>query len=194
MAQLAEVFEIESERHEPEQWRQIHLFKMGDFWRAYEWSAWIIATVTYNEAVRMATKDRRPLHVTRMQRTDIDETYSFVGFPIKSMEKYIPERENFESQSDKHVIITIPLPPPTDESALTEERLTSDMEEWKESIPITDKKQKKDKVPQTPSVQPATQPTGGIISQIIAYPLSERTAIDNIQFIQSLKQQIVSVL
>lgn len=191
MAQLAEVFEIESARHAPEQWRQIHLFKMGDFWRAYEWSAWLIATVTYNEEVRMATKDCRPLHVTRMQRTDIDETYCFVGFPIKSVEKYIPQRDNFESVSDKHMIITIP-PLSIDDSELTEERLTPAMEEWKVSIAISEKKQKK--VPQIQSEQHTTHPTVGIISQIIAYPLSERTAIDNIQFIQSLKQQIVSVL
>ena len=191
MAQLAEVFEIESARHAPEQWRQIHLFKMGDFWRAYEWSAWLIATVTYNEEVRMATKDRRPLHVTRMQRTDIYETYCFVGFPVKSVEKYIPQRENFESVSDKHVIITIP-PLSIDDGELTEERLASAMEEWKASIAVSEKKQKK--APQIPSEQHTTPPTGGIISQIIAYPLSERTAIDNIQFIQSLKQQIVSVL
>ena len=150
MAQLAEVFEIESARHAPEQWRQIHLFKMGDFWRAYEWSAWLIATVPYNEEVRMMTKDRRPLHVTRMQRTDIDETYCFVGFPVKSVEKYIPQRENFESVSDKHVIITIP-PLSIDDSELTEERLASAMEEWKASIAVSEKKQKK--APQIPSEQ-----------------------------------------
>ena len=36
--------------------------------------------------------------------------------------------------------------------------------------------------------------SGGILSQIMAYPLSERTAIENIQFIQSLKQQLATIL
>ena len=194
MAQLAEVFEIEIERNEPEQWSQIHLFKMGDFWRAYDWSAWLICTITYNDTVRMATKDRRPLHVTRMQRSDIDDTYCFVGFPVKSVEKYIPQRLEFESVTEKHIIITIALPQPTDGSLITKERLESAIREWKESIEITEKKPKKDKAIQPAASQPTTPHTGGILSQIMAYPLSERTAIDNIQFIQSLKQQLVSIL
>lgn len=59
MAVLTDVFTTESDRQESEKWNKIHLFKMGDFWRAYEWSAWLIAAITYNEQVRMATKDRR---------------------------------------------------------------------------------------------------------------------------------------
>ena len=197
MAQLAEVFQIESDRHEPEKWSQIHLFKMGDFWRAYEWSAWLIAVITYNEDVRMATKDRKPIHVTRMNRTDIDDTYCFVGFPVKSVEKYIPQRENFESVSDKHVVITVTLPQPTDGSELTANLILEAIKSWKESIEIKETR-KKDKPDEAPRMTPETKvqhPTGGgILSQIMSYPLSERTAIENIQFIQSLKQQLSAIL
>lgn len=148
MAKLEEIFEIESERHEPEKWRQIHLFKMGDFWRAYEWSAWLIAVITFNDTVRMATKDRKPIHVTRMARTDTEGSYCFVGFPVRSVEKYIPERENFESVTDKHVVITITLPQPTDGSELSEERFQDAINQWKETIDITERK-KKEKPEQT---------------------------------------------
>lgn len=69
---------------------------MGDFWRAYEWSAWLISVISYNDNVRMTTKDRKPIHVTRMRRTDIDNaTYCFVGFPVKSV-------ENIESVDGGH--------------------------------------------------------------------------------------------
>lgn len=34
MAKLEDVFTIENDRNEPDKWSQIHLFKMGDFWRA----------------------------------------------------------------------------------------------------------------------------------------------------------------
>ncbi len=196
MAKLEEIFEIESDRHEPEKWRQIHLFKMGDFWRAYEWSAWLIAVITFNDAVRMATKDRKPIHVTRMNRTDIDGSYCFVGFPVRSVEKYIPERDNFESITDKHVVITITLPQPTDGSELSEERFQNAINQWKESTDITERK-KKGKPEQEGDVSqqsPQLLQGGGVLSQIMAYPLSERTAIENIQFIQSLKQQLSSIL
>ncbi len=121
MASLTEVFAIESDRATSDKWNKIHLFKMGDFWRAYEWSAWLVSVITFNDEVRMATKDRKPLHVTRMERTDIEGTYCFVGFPVRSLEKFIPTRENFESIDDKHVVVTITLPQPTDGSELSED-------------------------------------------------------------------------
>ena len=194
MASLADVFQIENDRLKPEKWNKIHLFKMGDFWRAYEWSAWLIAVITYNDKVRMATRDRRPLQVTRMERTDVEGTYCFVGFPLKSIEKYIPTRDSFESsdENDKHVVVTITLPQPADGSEVSYERLSEAFNKWKEGIEIKQKKEKKEK--QVPAAQPTTQTSGGILSQIMAYPLSERTAMENIQFIQSLKQQISAIL
>lgn len=194
MASLADVFKIESDRQEPEKWNKIHLFKIGDFWRSYEWSAWLIAVITYNDKVRMATRDRRPLQVTRMERKDVEGTYCFVGFPLKSIEKYIPTRDIFESadENDKHVIVTITLPQPADGSEVSYERLAEAFNKWKEGIEIKPKKEKKEKP--VPAAQPTTQKSGGILSQIMAYPLSERTAMENIQFIQTLKNQISAIL
>ena len=195
MASLTEVFAIESDRATSDKWNKIHLFKMGDFWRAYEWSAWLISVITYNDAARQATKDRKPIYVTRMKRTDIEGTYCFVGFPVRSLEKYIPTRENFESIDDKHVVVTITLPQPTDGSELNEELLVTAVNQWREGIEL--KKKKKDKADSSAddSMAGNQHPTGnGILSQIMAYPLSERTAIENIQFIQSLKQQLATIL
>ena len=198
MASLTEVFAIESDRATSDKWNKIHLFKMGDFWRAYEWSAWLISVITYNDAARQATKDRKPLHVTRMERSDIEGTYCFVGFPVRSLEKYIPTRENFESIDDKHVVVTITLPQPTDGSELNEDLLVTAVNQWREGIEL--KKKKKDKTDSsaddaTGAMAGNQHPTGGgILSQIMAYPLSERTAIENIQFIQSLKQQLATIL
>ena len=196
MANLVEVFTQEWDRSNPAEWNKIHLYKMGDFWRAYEWSAWLISVVTYNEKVRMATKDRKPLHVTRMRRTDIDNaTYCFVGFPVKSVEKYIPERETFESVDDKHVVITIALPTPTDGSEVTFERLKEAVEKWKENYDIKVQKPKKEKPSAAPGPMAVARPTGaGILAQIMAYPLAERTAVENIAFISSLKNQITAIL
>lgn len=163
---------------------------MGDFWRAYEWSAWLIAVITYNDEVRMRTKDRKPLHVTRMRRTDIEGTYCFVGFPIKSVEKYIPQRNDFESVDDKHVYVTVTLPRPTDSTEVTFERLKSAVEQWKESVELTERKEKDKK----PASRLTAQAGTGLLSQIMAYPLTDRTALENIQFIASLKEQISAIL
>lgn len=190
MASLTEVFAIESDRHESDRWNKIHLFKIGDFWRAYEWSAWLIAAVTYNDQARMGTSDRKPLQVTRMNRTDTNGTYCFVGFPVRSVDKFIPTRDNFESVDDKHVVVTITLPQLSDGDN-TEEVMTEAFRRWKESIAM---KQQKEKKEQPAADAGSGMPSGGILSQIMAYPISERTAIENIQFIQSLKQQLATIL
>lgn len=52
MAKLEDVFIVEADRRESEKWSKIHLFKMGDFWRAYEWSAWLIAVITHSDVNR----------------------------------------------------------------------------------------------------------------------------------------------
>jgi hypothetical protein len=192
MASLAEVFEIECDRKEPEKWNKIHLFKMGDFWRAYEWSAWLIAVITYNDNVRMATKDRKPIHVSKLARTDVEDTYCFVGFPVKSLEKYIPTRDNFESVDDAHVVVTISIPQPTDGSEVSYERLADALNAWKDGIEMSKKKEKKKTAAVTE--QTLTPSSCGILSAIMAYPLSERTAMENMQFIQSLKKQISAIL
>ena len=131
-----------------------------------------------------------------MRRTDVeDATYCFVGFPVKSVEKYIPERENFESVDDKHVVITIALPTPTDGSEVTFERLKEAVEKWKENYDIKVQKPKKEKPSAAPEPMAVARPTGaGILAQIMAYPLAERTAVENIAFISSLKNQITAIL
>ena len=196
MANLEKVFKQEWDRENPAEWNKIHLYKMGDFWRAYEWSAWLISAVSFNDNVRMTTKDRKPIHVTRMRRTDVeDATYCFVGFPVKSVEKYIPKRETFESIDDKHVVITIALPTPTDGSEVTFERLKEAVEKWKENYEIKVQKPKKEKPSAAPGPMAVARPTGaGILAQIMSYPLAEHTAVDNIAFISSLKNQITAIL
>ena len=52
MAKLADILQQERERDTAEQWGIIHLYKTGSFYSAYEWSAWLIAVITFNDEVR----------------------------------------------------------------------------------------------------------------------------------------------
>ena len=65
MAKLADILPIERDRQDPEKWNVIHLFKTGTFYSAYEWSAWLTAVISFNDEVRMQTRERQPLAVTR---------------------------------------------------------------------------------------------------------------------------------
>ena len=64
MAKIADVLQTERNRQASTEWNKIHLFQMGDFYRAYEWSAWLISVITYNDKVRNQTRDRRQLFDT----------------------------------------------------------------------------------------------------------------------------------
>ena len=214
MAKLADILQQERDRDTAEQWGIIHLYKTGSFYSAYEWSAWLIAVITFNDEVRMATKDRKPIAVTRVPMKDSDETFCRVGFPLKSIEKYIPTRLDFNSEDDKHIVITVALPQPKDGTEVTYERLSEAVAKWKEAQPLKHPKDQKDSDPQEDTdrqpaqgkpkrtlmslIQDAQQKQspsqGGLIMQIMSYQLSQHTPADNYEFIQRLQQQIASIL
>lgn len=215
MAKLVDILQQEHERDNADQWGVIHLYKTGSFYSAYEWSAWLIAVITFNDEVRMRTKDRKPLAVTRIPMKDSDETFCRVGFPLKSIEKYIPTRLNYEAEDDKHIVITVTLPQPQDGSEVTYERLSEAVAKWKAEQPLKQPKDKKDSDPQADTdrqpaqgkpkrtlmslIQEAQQQQqapaqGGLIMQIMSYQLSQHTPAENYEFIQRLQQQIASIL
>ena len=183
MAKLADILFIERERNEKERWNEIHLFTTGGFYSAYEWSAWLTSVISYNDEVRKQSKDRMPLAVSRNPIASSEgDTFCRVGFPIKSVAKFIPTYTDFKILDDSHILITISLPTPTDGSEITYERLEKAFNEWKESQPShTD-------------TAIAVNVKGGIITQIMQYPLSDRTAMENFDFIKSLQQQIASII
>lgn len=215
MAKLADILQQERDRDTEDKWGLIHLYKTGSFYSAYEWSAWLIAVITFNDEVRMQTKDRKPIAVTRIPMKDSDETFCRVGFPLKSIEKYIPTRLNYEAEDDKHIVITVTLPQPQDGSEVTYERLSEAVAKWKAEQPLKQPKDKKDSDPQADTdrqpaqgkpkrtlmslIQEAQQQQqapaqGGLIMQIMSYQLSQHTPAENYEFIQRLQQQIASIL
>ena len=107
MANLADILQQERDRDTVDKWGIIHLYKTGSFYSAYEWSAWLIAVITFNDQVRMQTKDRKPIAVTHIPMANSDDTFCRVGFPLKSIEKYIPTRLNYEAEDDKHLVDAI---------------------------------------------------------------------------------------
>ena len=213
MAQLADILQQERDRDTADKLGLIHLYKTGSSYSAYEWSAWLIAVITFNDEVRMQTKDRKPIAVTRIPMANSDETFCRVGFPLKSIEKYIPTRLDFNTEDDKHIVITVALPEPQDGSEVTYDRLSEAVAKWKEAQPLKQPKDKKDSDPQEDTdrqpkqgktkrtllslIQDAQQQSpsqGGLIMQIMSYQLSQHTPAENYEFIQRLQQQIASIL
>ena len=215
MAKIIDILKTERDRQTTDAFNVVHMYKTGQFYTAYDWSAWIISVISYTDAVRNQTKDRHPLTVTRIKMATSDTTFCKVGFPFKSIEKFCPLRQDFEGVENDHITFRIPLPEPTDNSEITFERLRDAVDKWTESHEIKPPKRTKEEMEQIKAERKAgnsennisTQATtkdssaktantqgGGLIQQILAYQLADSTPMDNIAFIQRLKQQITAIL
>lgn len=189
MAKISEILEIEKNRSDVNTWNVIHLFKEGGFYRAYEWSAWLIVTVAYSDEVRKGTPDRKPLNVSRKKVKSGEGDFAFVGFPLKSLEKFIPYQTGFNPISDTQIDVSIELPATDTELSL--ETLTQAFEEWKQPIPISEDKPKKEGDDQ---VRASPRSLTGIMSQVLSYPLESKTPMENMAFISTLKQQLAALI
>jgi hypothetical protein len=216
MGKIIDILEAERKRPTAQDLDVVHMYKTGQFYTAYDWSAWIISVISYTDAVRMQTNDCRPLAVTRIKLATSDATFCKVGFPFKSIEKFCPNRQDFEGVENDHITFRIPLPQPQDGSEITFDRLREAVDKWTEGYEIKPPKKTEEEMKQikaqrkaekanagtttapvthAPTQQPVPQGMqGGLIQQILSYPLSERTPMENYAFIQQLKQQITSIL
>ena len=130
MAKIIDILTTERDRQTTDAFNVVHMYKTGQFYTAYDWSAWIISVISYTDAVRNQTKDRHPLTVTRIKMATSDTTFCKVGFPFKSIEKFCPLRQDFEGVENDHITFRIPLPEPTDNSEITFERLRDAVDKW----------------------------------------------------------------
>ena len=85
---LTPALEFEKLRKDPESWNKIFLHKDGKFFRAYEWSAWLIKAVACTEEYQQQRGDAKILQA--MLYTTKNSEYIITGFPLDSISKYIP--------------------------------------------------------------------------------------------------------
>ncbi len=96
---VQEIIKFERGRATSEQCRTIHLFAVGSFWRAYEWSAWLLSLCGMEK-------------LQFVLQSDGGESYFYVGFPRKdiSWAKYVPaEVERRDALSEDHVAVILHL-------------------------------------------------------------------------------------
>lgn len=189
MAKISEILDIEKDRNEQDKWNIIHLFKEGGFYRAYNWSAWLIVTFSYNDDARKETKDRKPLAVSRKKMKSTETDFVFVGFPLKSLDKFVPSNIGFTPITDTQIDVTIDLSYNDD---VTYESLEEEYETWKDSIKMSEEKQKYEETV-SDSVTITPRSISSIMSQVLFYPLESRTPIENMEFISMLKSQLASL-
>ena len=186
--QIIAAIEYDRLRKEPGMWNKVILHREGKFYRAYEWSAWIIKTVVCTEEFQKKRGDAKPLTCHRQKNKSGE--FSMLGFPVESISKFIPTHKGISALQDSpdDLCIEIDIPLNGDE---TYDQLQHRFESWKGTLPEASKNGKKG------DGDGIVQRRGGafkIIADIIAYPLERRIADENIEFISNLKQLAAELL
>lgn len=181
MAGIKDILDIERERSEPMDWLNIHLFQEGSFYRAYEVSAWLCHTHISQ------------FKVTHRHVKGIDQPIAFVGFPVTSFEKRLPEGAAVASVADKHIVLTLPAP----ETAMSVDDARNDFAVWKSRQHITESKDNGD-LEQTGRTAASTN--GGkrtlfsIAQEILSYPIENHSPIECMLFLSSVKNDLTYII
>jgi len=189
---LTPALAYEKLRQDAESQNKIILNKDGKWYHVYDWSAWLLKTAACTEEMQKERGDAKPLTVSRYNTKTGD--YIIAGFPLESVAKYIPEYEEIKEMEDGDLAVSIKLPDGL--RALTPEQMQASYDEWKDQQPI---KEGRKSVRQVVSGDPkpaalARSGVFGIISEVLSYPVEQKTPAENIEFISQMKQRIVALL
>ena len=179
-------------RHDAESQNKIILHKDGKFYHVYEWSAWLLKTLVCTEEMQQERGDAKPLQVNRFVTKSGE--YVLAGFPLESVTKYIPEYDNLQEMEGGDLCISVTLS--DDMQSMTTGQLHEMFEEWKQSQPVKEGRKPNREIHNGDSQAPTLAKSGvfGIMSEILSYPVEQKTPAENIDFISQMKRRIVALL
>jgi hypothetical protein len=179
-------------RQDAESQNKIILHKDGKFYHVYEWSAWLLKTLVCTEELQRERGDAKMLQVNRFVTKSGE--YVLAGFPLESVSKYIPEYDDLQEMEGGDLSITITLS--DDMQQLSTEQLVTMFEEWKQSQPVKEGRKSTRDIHAGSSQAPTLARSGvfAIISEVLSYPVEQKTPAENIEFISKMKQSIVALL
>jgi hypothetical protein len=179
-------------RQDAESQNKIILHKDGKFYHVYEWSAWLLKTLVCTEELQRERGDAKMLQVNRFVTKSGE--YVLAGFPLESVSKYIPEYDDLQEMEGGDLSITITLS--DDMQQLSTEQLLTMFEEWKQDQPIKEGRKSTREIHAGSSQAPTLARSGvfAIISEVLSYPVEQKTPAENIEFISKMKQSIVALL
>jgi hypothetical protein len=180
---IAEIIKLEGERQDPSQWNLIHLVKEGDFYRAHDWSAWLMSAFPIGEAIE------KPLKVIAKKLKDgyID---AFLGFPASSIGKYIPNNGSvdFRPVSDTQIDVAIEIPAEIGEVSF--DNLSRMKEDWITSLPLIEGKKQKREDREVQEQAPRIVRFSDILSRIVSLPIEDMSPKDAWETLRDLRRQV----
>lgn len=186
MSVTKEIIEMESARIgvDSEKRGEVHLWKEGTFLRAYDWSAWL------------ACRYLHEFKVNKRSFKGISEPVAYIGFPETSLVKWLPEGAEQLVEGEKHLVLRLPEVMLADTPEVMAEAYT----EWKDALPLTEAQPKergrngRDAGDNTRGV--VTPPTSltTIMQRILAWPIENRSLMDNTRFLSDIRRQLAALV
>ena len=179
MALQKDILEIERKHMAEGPHGTIYLFPEGTFYRAYEWSAWLCCRFV------------NPFKATRREvKGEMGKTMVFVGFPITSLGKFVPEDAHVAANDDKSVSLALSGVFQGEDAGT----LRSAFEEWKASVPLATPRRGslKDELKNGQDEHP--QRMSDIMLRIMAFPIEQKTPMECMAFIAEVKQDLAKLL
>ena len=179
---IADIIKIESDREGKA--NIVHLIKEGNFYHANDWSAWLMTKFPVGEA---ATK---PMRVTAKRLKD-GYVQAFVGFPVTSLGKYVPNDGSvlFVPVSDTQIDVELPA----DFGDATVDDLRKMVDEWKDTLPMNAEKGNRRHGDEVHEAMPRVTRLSDIASRVLSFDIAEHTPIEAMQFIRDLQHDIAAL-
>lgn len=160
---------------------EIHFFKEGIFWKAYEWSAYLCRVFPSE------LENNKRLKPLKKYCKKENKEYIQVGLQLTSFEKYFPcvvFNENAFKVNDEHIIIY-------SESFFHEknfEDYEATLNKWKQDVDYRDMNEEKT------SSHKKDKELRLLLKEIIEYSVEDKSLIENLQFLIQLKRKTIELL
>ena len=168
---------IKDENRTIEDFLKIKFYKEGNFWRAYEWSAYLC------EFFPNGLSENDKLKPTYKEIKGVDGGMIFVGFPTSSFKKFFPTIDNKDFFNDKDGVKIIDVSKEFNKIAF--ENIGSILNEWKKKYKTVLPKSEK-----SSSNSFKCNNTNDIIQSLKTFPIESKTPIECLIFLSDLKKKI----
>ena len=155
----------------------------GTFYHAYEWSAW------------MAYRFINQFNAKRKKLNGYG-VYTYVGFPLTSLEKFTPEGATAIKNQDGSVV-DIYLPESILDTSISLEEQLKQFEDWKQSVPFVENNNKNTSVgSDLKNISAAGGPERitTILQSIIIFSVEDSSPLQCMNFIVELKKRLASAI
>ena len=155
----------------------IKFYKEGNFWRAYEWSAYLC------EFFPNGLSENDKLKPTYKEIKGVDGGIIFVGLPTSSFKKFFPSLENKDFFNDKDGVKLIDVSKEFNKIAF--ENIGNILNEWKKKY-----RTNSPKLSTNSSNTFKCNNTNDIIQSLKAFPIESKSPIECLLFLSDLKKKI----